>query len=95
MLSFCFRKKKNYKEQQNKISHKIQGSKNLKNNNFLTMLSFSFYLLLSMVVDTERVAKKIQIHSTTKTVQLYVVDYRIINLKQTEKQSQILPYRSS
>lgn len=58
------------------------------------MLSFSFYLLLSMVVDTERVVKKIQIHSTTKTVQLYVVDYRI-NLKQTEKQSQILPYRSS
>jgi len=50
------------------------------------MLKFSFYLPLCMAINTVGIRKKMHIHRT-KTIQLCMVDYYIINFKQIEKQS--------
>lgn len=56
-----------------------------------------FFLLFATLHGSKycREMEKIHIHRTTKTMQLYIVDYYIFSYKQTEKQSQILLFRST
>lgn len=56
------------------------------------------FLLLFAILHGSKYCRdraKPDIHRTTKTIQVHIVDSYIINFKQIEKQSQVLLYRSS